>query len=50
VKREYNIDKFDLNLMDVELDIVDDGWNIYDWRLRDDDDQENNDIEDDGSH
>ena len=50
MKREYNIDKFALNIMDVELDIVDDGWNIYDWRLRDDDDQENNDIDDDGSH
>ena len=50
MRREYDIDKFSLNIMDVELDIVDDGWNIYDWRLRDDDDHENSDIEDYGSH
>jgi len=38
VRREYNIDKFPPNTMDLT-----DGWNICDWRLGDTDDPENND-------
>ena len=37
MKREYHIDKFALNILDLT-----DGWNIYDSRLWEADDQEDN--------